>query len=187
MPTIVFQVIADRDFARKISDPNFMSVYKAYVIREITEGALETVRSYAAAMWAAPTGGIDQSWFSNVDPARGLGFISNAKPYAYWLNYGVRPHKMTYLINAHNAYDIFYSDGGNGRAAVIPIKVRDRGSGGTIFRLATDRHMTRNPDGPPWWHPGIQPKHFLEEGMRQYREYKLRRDFEGVIIKILGM
>lgn len=188
--TITFQVVAQEAFIRKFSDARFVEQYRLYVLREITEGALETIRRHASKLWKRPSaGGLDQSWFSRIDAQQGVGFIWNSKPYAYWQNVGVRPHKMVYLLNAHNANDYIMVGGvrrplpGGERAAVIPIE-RD---GTTTFRLAMTRHMTRNPGGPPWWHPGLAPKRFLQEGLQQYRDLQLQDDYAGLTIKVLGL
>jgi hypothetical protein len=188
--TLTFQVVAQDEFIRKFADARFVDQYKLYVLREITEGALETIRRRASTLWKNPTsGGLDQSWHSRIDAQQGVGFIWNSKPYAYWQNVGVRPHKMVYLMNARNARDYIVVGGetrhlpGGERAAIIPI-ARD---GKTTFRLAMTRHMTRNPGGPPWWHPGLAPKRFLEQGLQEYRDLRLRDDYAGLTIKVLGL
>lgn len=183
MPSITFQVVAQDDFLRKMADPRFWETYKMYVVREITEGALATIRTYASRLWKNPSGGgLDQSWSSQYDIGRAMGSITNSKPYAYWLNTGVRPHRMTYLLNAHNAW--YMADGT--KAAVIPIKT-GAGKADTVFRVVTARHMSL-PDGvKPWWHRGIVPKNFLELGMEEYRQTRLRTDFEGLTVRVLGL
>lgn len=184
MPQVTFQVVSQGNFLSKMQDPAFVRAYRLYVLQEITEKAADVVRQHAARIWRNPTNGIDQSWFTEIDPIAEVGSIQNSKPYAYWLNYGVRPHKMVYLLNAHNAYEIRYADGKTGTAAVIPIRLD---GGGTQFRIVTDRQMTQNPGGKPWFHKGITPKRFLEEGMATYVGQHLRDDYEGLIIRILGL
>lgn len=177
--TVTFQVVADNDWMRRFSDPNFWNTYKLYVIREITEGAAATIRSYASRLWKNPTGALDQSWFTTYDAQRGIGSISNSKPYAYWLNYGVRPHKMTYLLNADNAF--YFSDGT--KAAVIPLVI----GGQRMFRIASYWQMIKNPNGPPWFHTGIEPKYFMEAGMQEYRDSRLRQDYRGLLIRVMNL
>lgn len=186
MPTISFQVVSDGNVLSKLmTDPNFVKTYKAYVLQEITEGALETIRTFAAGLWKNPSGGgLDQSWYSRVDVERGVGSISNSKPYSYWLDRGVRPHRQTYLLNSQNAWTV-----GGKKMAVIPIKTD---SGETIFRVATSEHMRRPAGVGPWWHRGIDPNRFAEggflaEGMRRYVDTRLRRDFQGLLIRVLGL
>lgn len=177
---IVFQVVSDANFISKIADPAFWQTYKAYCIQELTEGASEVIRQYAASLWKKPSaGGIDQSWYTRYDTARGIGYIGNTKPYAYWQSVGVIAHKMTYLLNAESAW--YLADGS--KAVTIPLK-RD---GETIFRVATAKQMMQNPGGPPWWHPGIAPKNIMEKGMELYRQTKLRTDFEGLMIRVLNL
>lgn len=179
MPTVVFQVVSNKDFLAKFSDPNFMTRYRHYVLREITEKASEVVRQHANKMWANPTGALADSWFTRIDPITEVGFISNSKPYAYWLNYGVRPHRMRYLLHAENSFFLQSGD----KAVVIPLKK----DGKRIFRIATSAHMRLPDSAKPWWHKGIEPKHFLEDGMEQYRKEHLQADYEGLTIKILDL
>lgn len=180
MPTVTFQVVQDHNFLTRLADPRFWEAYKMYVVREVTEGALATIRTYASRLWKNTSGGgLDQSWFSRYDMAKGMGFISNSKPYSYWLNTGVRPHKMVYLLNGNNAW--FLADGT--KAVTIPLMI----DGKKEFRVATERAMLRNPGGPPWWHPGITPKQFLEKGMDEFRETKLKTTFEGLIVRVLDL
>lgn len=184
--TVTFQVVADGNWTAKFKDPNFWSTYKLYVIREITEGALDTVRKFAAGLWVNPSGGgLDQSWFSHYDVGRSLGFISNSKPYAYWLNYGVRPHRMAYLLNAKNAW---YLKDGTTKAVTIPLMV----DGKKTFRVMTAEHL-KLPDGVgPWWHRGIDPNRFAEggflaEGMRRYVATRLQADYKGLMVRVLNL
>lgn len=181
MPTISFQVVSDGNVLSKLMlDPNFVKTYKAYILQEITEGALETIRTFAAGLWKNPSaGGIDQSWSSRVDVAQGVGYIGNSKPYLYWQSVGVRPHKMVYLLNADSAW--YLKDGT--KAVTIPLK-RD---GETLFRVATSKQMLRSPGGPPWWHPGLAPKNILGRGMDLYRQTRLRTDFAGMLVRVLGV
>lgn len=184
MAQVTFQVVSQGNFMSKFRDPNFWRTYRLYVLQEITEKAAEVVRQHAARVWRNPTGALDQSWFSTIDPVALVGSIQNSKPYAYWLNYGVRPHKMVYLLNARNAYEIYYADGRSGKAAVIPIRLA---GGGTQFRIVTERQMTQNPGGKPWFHKGITPKRFLEEGTKTYVDHHLRDDYQGLVIRVLGL
>lgn len=188
MPSVTIQVVSDHNFLTKLADPRFWEVYRMYVIREITEGALDTIRSYASRLWKNPSGGgLDQSWFSRYDLAKGMGFISNSKPYAYWQNVGVRPHKMVYLLNAKNAWYLGHGPLREGaKAAIIPIKTGP-GKGDVLFRTVTEEQMARNPGGPPWWHPGLAPKNFLEKGMEEFRQTKLKTTFDGLIVRVLGL
>lgn len=182
MPSVTFQISSDTGFVGKFSDPEFWRGYRLYVLREITEKAMEVIRTHASTLWVNPTGALDQSWFSRYDTGNELGFISNSKPYAYWLNTGVRPHKMVYLLNSHNTY--FLKDGT--KAAVIPIRPAGKGRGHTVFRIATERQMTEHPSSKPWFHKGIAPKHFLEDGLTEYSEHHAQNDFEGLTVKILN-
>jgi len=189
MPTtVVFQVVADQNWVQKFADPNFWQTYKLYVVREITEGAAEKIRGYAARLWkknrglgsgGLESGGLDQSWFTRYDINKSMGMIINDKPYAYWLNYGIRPHKMMYLLNSSRAW--YMTDGS--KAVTIPLII----DGEKTFRVASEREMKKDPAGKPWFHPGTEPKDFLRKGMEEYKDTQLRNDFKGLMIRVLNL
>jgi hypothetical protein len=68
--------------------------------------------------------------------------ITSLVAYTYWLNHGVRPHQMTYLLNSKSA---------------IPIQT----AGGTIFRRPSVAGMLAG----KWRHPGLPATHFLEQSI----------------------
>jgi hypothetical protein len=68
--------------------------------------------------------------------------ISSLVSYTYWLNHGVRPHQMTYLLNSKKA---------------IPIQT----AGGLIFRRPSVQSMLLG----KWRHPGRPATHFLEQSI----------------------
>ena len=92
MAQVTFQVVSQGNFLSKFRDPAFWRTYRLYVLQEITEKAAEVVRQHAARIWRNPTGALDQSWFTDIDPVAQIGSIRNSKPYSYWLNAGVHPH-----------------------------------------------------------------------------------------------
>jgi len=180
MPTVTIKVVADHNFIAKFKDPVFWARYKLYVVREITEGALDTIRTYAASLWKHSQGtGLDHAWTTRYDVARSLGFISNKRPYAYWQNVGVRAHKMIYLLEGNAAW--YLRDGS--KAVTIPLVI----DGEKTFRIATARQMTQNPGGPPWFHPGLAAKQFLEKGMDEYVATRLQADYRGLLIRVLNL
>jgi hypothetical protein len=182
LPVVTLQVTSDGNFLTKVQDPNFWRLYKAYVLQELTEGALETIRRFASRLWKNPSGGgLDQSWFSTYGIDRGTASIYNSKPYAYWLNNGIRPHRMSYLLGARTAW---YLPNGT-KAALIPISTGP-GKGDRVFRVITAKHLDL-PDGVgPWWHKGRAGSQFLALGMEEYRNTKLRTDFDGLTVRLLG-
>lgn len=202
MPVVTVQIAADANFTVKFRDPDFWRQYKAFAIREVTEGALKTIKSYSSKLWQNPTGALDQSWFTRYEQDAGLGFVFNTKPYGMYLNYGVRPHRMSYLLHAKDAFYLVPQPGkwlrkrqaevspediarGAQKYAVIPIRTGGA-KGGVIFRMATSEHMDRASRVAPWWHRGIKPMGFLEAGMNAYVQDELRGTFEGLLVRVLG-
>lgn len=72
-------------------------------------------------------------------------------------NFGVRKHKMKYLMKAKRP---------------IPIKLK---TGEVIFRWASAKSMKKKGS---WTHSGIKPKKFMESGIK-----KLKQEFRGKIKK----
>ena len=176
--TVVLQIVSN-GMLEKGKDPEFWKGYKAKVLQEITQGAMDTVRNAAARLWAHPSaGGIDQSWHMSV--GENVGTFWNSKPYAYWLNYGVRPHKMRYLL-LNNKGVYYLSDG----TPAATIRMVSRETGEVTFRTITGKHLTESPAGPPWWHPGLPAQNFLEHGLQEYADFKLRKDLKGITVRIL--
>jgi len=88
-------------------------------------------------------------------------------------NFGVRKHKMRYLLKTPNI--------------IVPIKAKwgpDRGK--TIFRTVTKRSMN-NPTKPAtgWVHPGLKPKRFFEKGLKELKK-EFRNMMQVNIKKKLG-
>ncbi len=187
---ITFQVVDD-GLLRKTVDPEFWRAYRVKVIREITQNAMATVQDRARALWAHPSGGgLDQSWFNRIDEARGVGTIWNGKPYAYYLNYGVMPHKMRYLLlNNRGAYYVTRVDPDTGmetQELQARVLITPHGGGEASIRTITERSINDNPSGPPWWHPGLPALEFLQNGLAYYRDFKLKKDFAGLTVRIFS-
>jgi len=68
-------------------------------------------------------------------------------------NYGVRRHKMKYLMKAKR-----------------PIPIRDKKTGEIVFRWASKKSMRKRGS---WTHPGLKPQKFLEKGLSD-----LKQDFK---------
>jgi hypothetical protein len=184
VPQTVTLQIVDNGLLRA-GNPETWRGFRTQLLREVTLGALTTIQEHASKLWKYPTGGgLDQSWMTRIDEDAGAGYVWNAKRYAYWLNYGVRPQKMRWLLlNSRNAF--YLADGT--RAAIVKLVLRDEGNK-TIFRMITEKHLQYEVDDEgkrKWWHPGLEPKHFLERGMQHYAEFKLRRDYNGLIVRVL--
>lgn len=187
---VTFQVV-DNGLLAKTQDPAFWRAYRAQVIQEITMGAMDTIRDSSAKLWAHSTGGgIDQSWHSRTDPDRGIGHVWNSKPYAYWLNYGVQAHKMRYLLlNNRGIYFVTKYDPETDTETVVrraKIRLELREEGRSVIRTVTEESMAENPSGPPWWHPGLPKLGFMQAGLKQYRDFKLKNAYKGLTVRIFG-
>jgi hypothetical protein len=84
--------------------------------------------------------------------------ITSLVAYTYWLNNGVRPHQMTYLLNAKGA---------------IPIGT----SGGTIFRRPSVASMLKG----GWRHPGRPATHFFEQSIEKLAKFMEKSHPELII------
>jgi hypothetical protein len=98
------------------------------------------------------TGFAANKWAAQVIDGRKLK-ISSLVPWTTWLNGGVRPHQMTYLVGK-----------------TIPIN----GS----FRKATILSMSKG----GWRHPGRAGGHFFEMGIKLLMEH-MKKNFVDIIIE----
>lgn len=101
-----------------------------------------------------------KSWKVTVDG--NILKITNLMPYTYWLNDGVRPHVMTYLLNGkHTQRHAFGKYAYWGRTPV-PIP----GAAGFFFRTPTPASFAAG----KWKHPGTIGSHFLEKSLSELIE-----------------
>ena len=87
--------------------------------------------------------------------------ISSLVAYTYWLNRGVRPHQMTYLLNAKGA---------------IPIQT----AGGLIFRRPSIQSMQMG----KWRHPGRPGTFFFEKSIEKLVAF-MRDHYKDIIVENL--
>lgn len=98
------------------------------------------------------TGWAATKWKGEVIDGRKLK-VSSLVTYTYWLNYGIRPHQMTYLVGK-----------------TIPI--------GGSFRRATVLGMQKG----GWRHPGRPGGHFFEQGINALLDF-MKKNFSDIIIE----
>ena len=162
----------------KLSDPKFWQMYKEHTLHVVTEGLKGTIQRHAAGLWKNPTGALDNSWFSTYDNASLTSTIYNSKGYAYWQNWGVRRHQMTYLLNSEVKT---YTAAWGSYKAHPPIPLKGK-TGEINFRTPTAEAMQAG----KWWHPGYAGKEFLRLGALEYQTTQLPKDTQDVFIKIMG-
>lgn len=163
----------------KLASPHVWQKYKESLLYAVTEGAKSTVQVYASSLWKNPTGALDNSWFTTYDMANLTSTIYNSKGYAYWQNYGVNRHQMTYLLNSEPRT---YSASWGSYVARPPIPIKDGKSGNIAFRTPTKEAM----EAGKWWHPGYRGKDFLRLGVLEYQAVQMPKDTKDVFIKIMG-
>lgn len=166
-----------KGLARKLSSPSAWAAYKKAALQTVTEGAKAVIQQYGAGLWKNPTGALDSSWFTSYDFEKGSGTIYNTKHYAYWLNFGVRRHQMTYLLNGETSSYLAWGKYPYEARRPIPLV---EANGGRIFRRATTEDMIAG----KWWHPGFPALHFLEKGAKEYEATRMPRDLDGLFARM---
>ena len=158
----------------QLQRPEVWRAYKMSVLQKVTEGAKAAIQSRASTLWRNPTGQLDSSWFTTYDFSTMRGSISNSKKYAYWLNYGVRPHVMSYLLNGETRTYMAWGKYPYQARAPIPLPK----GGGIDFRRVTVEAIQAG----KWRHPGFTALSFLEKGMEYYRTNLLPNDVSGLLV-----
>lgn len=89
--------------------------------------------------------------------------ITSLVSYTQWLNNGVHPHQMTYLLNAKRA---------------IPIQT----TGGLIFRRPSVQSMLAG----GWRHPGYKGTHFFEQSIEKLTKF-MAQTYQDLVIERMEM
>lgn len=148
--------------------------------KEIGRNATKFIRDNAEKFFKKSKGRLKASWYykywwDREQKVLKVG-IYNKKPYAKILNTtGVEPHFMYYLLYPK------VNVPGKVRVSrkgwvynLIPVPV----NGQVLIRGISERTFIRRPG---WFHRGIKPMHFLEDGMSKYYQLFIRNDIEKVI------
>lgn len=184
MPTIKIAVSGASQAASKMQDPQFRAAYLRAILDEIASdaGAPAAIASWIAKNqpFQSRTGFATSKWKGTVVGNSSVR-ISSLMPYVYWLNYGVRPHQMIYLLNV--PFRTYYAFGHvyQGRCPIPMVKGWTKGQGKgvagmTIFRRPTEKSMAEG----KWQHPGYAGKHFLEKALVEYIQEMAKRHPELV-------
>lgn len=160
-----------------LTKPAVWHAYKMHTLKAITEGAKSSIQHHAASLWKNPTGQLDNSWFTKYDFGRMVGTIYNTKHYAYYLNFGVRPHQMTYLLNAKVKTYMAWGQYPYQARSAIPVQI----DGNLGFRRPTVEAMQAG----KWQHPGYPGKSFVEHGMDLYKTNLMPQDVSGLLVKVI--
>lgn len=158
--------------ASKMQNPEFRQAYVQHVLNQMAreDGAPAAIASWIAKNqpFQSRTGSATSNWRATPEGSSSIR-ITSRMPYTYWLNYGVRPHQMIYLLNV--PYRTYYAFGHvyQGRAFIPICKGWTKGQGKgvasmTIFRRPTEKAMAQG----KWKHPGYTGKHFLEAALADY-------------------
>lgn len=164
-------------FLTAVTKPQVWLAYKERVLQTITEGMKSAIQQNAAALWKRPTGQLDNSWFTKYDFGSMTGTIYNTKHYAYYLNFGVRPHQMTYVLNSPLRTYRAWGKGTYQAHPAIPLHV----NGGTFFRRPTIEQIQAG----KWRHPGYPGKAFVEHGVDYYRTNIMPSEISGLLVKMV--
>jgi hypothetical protein len=164
--------------AAQLQSPAAWRAYRERCLQMVTEGVKASVQKNAAWRWKTPTaGGLDSSWFTQYDGTN-KAVVYNTKHYARYLNDGVRPHQMTYLLNSEVRTYLAWGKHPYQARASIPMNV----SGNLIFRRPTVEAMAAG----KWRHPGYPAQSFVEHGIEDYRTNLMPREIAGLIVQIMG-
>lgn len=155
-----------------MQDPHFRAAYLKAILNEIASdaGAPAAIASWIAhnQPFQSRTGFATSKWKAHFEGDSSVR-ITSLMPYTYWLNYGVRPHQMIYLLNV--PWRTYYAFGHVYQARCpIPIvkgwtKAQGKGVASmTRFRRPTEKAMAEG----KWRHPGYTGKHFLEKALTEY-------------------
>lgn len=178
MPTLRISVNNSMaDAALRLADPEFRAAYLKAILQEMSNEAPGAVSSWIAKNqpFNSRTGWAVSKWKGEFVGDKSIK-ITSLVPYVYWLNYGVRPHQMVYLLNS--PFRTYFAFGHPYQArAPIPIvkgwtKAHGKGVAGmTMFRRPTEKSMAEG----KWRHPGYAGKHFLEKALVDYMQLLNKR------------
>lgn len=177
-----FKIVIDpKGNVDRLSRPEVWEAYSRKLVRAITEEAKGYIQRAASSMFKNPTGALSNAWSTAYDDIANVGYIKNAKPYAYYLNVGVRRQQMTWLLGTEmREYTIWRRGKAIGTYfahAPVPIKV----GGIMIFRRPSEKGMAEG----KWMHPGITAKKFVEWGIARFTYERLGELSKDVTISLI--
>jgi hypothetical protein len=155
-----------------MQNPEFRAAYIKAVLDEVASdaGAPQAIASWIAKNqpFQSRTGSATHGWRAHIENGRAVR-VTSRFPYTYWLNYGVRPHQMVYLLNVPWRTYWCFGHKYQGRAYIPIVKgwTKAQGKGVasmTTFRRPTEKQMAEG----KWRHPGYTGRHFLEKALMEY-------------------
>ncbi len=187
MANIHIAVSIKNDRLLKIVDPTQALQFFNLVAYYIAVGARKMVADNAEKFFKHSEGKMHAAWYYKiwVDKDKKIMTIGvyNKKPYAKILNTtGVEPHHMFYLlypkVNKPGTARLgtkYPTRKANWLYNRIPIM----GEGGhIIIRTISEATFLKKPG---WFHRGITPMHFLEDGLDVYQRSQMRQDIDRAI------
>lgn len=169
--------------AAKMQDPAFRAAYLQHVLKEVELELPGHVSSWIAKTqpFNSRTGWAVSKWTAKQEGSGSIR-LTSLVPYVYWLNYGVRPHQMVYLLNTPIRQYYAFGHAYFARAPIPIVKgwTKAHGKGvasQTIFRRATEKAMAQG----KWRHPGYQGRHFLEAALTYYVQVFMERHPELIV------
>lgn len=142
---------------QKLQDPSFRKAYMSKILQEIAVQAPAYISRWIVEHnpFVSRTGSAANKWRAEIQDSKVQ--IGSLMPYTQWLNNGVRPHQMTYLLNGPlKQQQAFGKYAFLGRSAV-PIRT----AFGTAFRVPSEKAMLLG----KWRHPGRKATNFFEQSL----------------------
>jgi hypothetical protein len=142
---------------RKLENPEFRKAYMEKILQEVALQAPMYITRWIKEHnpFVSRTGSAANKWSAKVEGSKVR--VGSLMPYVQWLNDGVRPHQMTYLLNSKLKQQIAFGKYPYLGRPAVPIKT----SFGTAFRVPTEKAMAQG----KWKHPGRKPTRFFEQSL----------------------
>lgn len=165
MPVVRIKVNpTHKQAVEKFADPKFRKHYLDHLLHEMSLSIPGAIASWIQKTqpFNVNTGDTTARWRAQITGDRSL-HVTALHAYYYWLNYGVRPHQMIYLLNAELRTYTCFGHPYLGRA-YIPIRSSHLKGASVVFRRPTEKAMAAG----KWRHPGYTGRHFLENALEDY-------------------
>jgi hypothetical protein len=156
-----FLRLKDPQYLSRLQKPEFWERYKEKIIQTLAVELPSYIGNYIAngQFFHSRTGNAVRSFRARKSGPRGV-LIYSVSDYLQYLNYGVRKHSMSYLLNAEERIYLAFGKYPYKGKAFIPIPT----GLGTIFRRATAKAIREG----KWIHPGLPALEFFEKAISSY-------------------
>ena len=141
----------------KMQNPEFRQAYMSKILQEISLQAPIYITRWINEHnpFVSRTGAAATRWKAKVVDNRVE--VGSLMPYTTWLNNGVRPHQMTYLLNGPLKPKIAFGKYPYLGRSAVPMKT----AFGTAFRVPSEKAMMLG----KWRHPGRKATNFFEQSL----------------------